>query len=45
MPNYAMRRDRRRQKNSGGAKRYYKQLMHRFERRIAKIALRSWMIE
>jgi hypothetical protein len=42
MPNYNLRRDRRRQKNTRiGARRWYKKVMHRFERRIAKIAIRN----
>jgi hypothetical protein len=39
VPNYALRRDRRRQKSSGGAKAYYKRLLHRWERRRARLAI------
>jgi hypothetical protein len=43
MPNYNLRRDKLRQKNTkrSGSRRWYKRVLHRFERRIAKIELRN----
>jgi hypothetical protein len=45
MSSYALRRDKHRQHNSGGARRWYKRYLHRFERRIARIAIRHYMME